>query len=483
MTTMPIKPAGAMLYQPYAVETVVSVLSRLPDPDLVLYQLGMGRHELRKLETDDEIAAALETRRESVIATPWRLDPFEGEAAEWLWMELEPHIEPLLRGAWSAVPYGYSVLEVVYRKPRPGQPRIGLDFVQEKPLEWFEPKQDGTLLYTPPNGGYPHLVDTAAKFLLTRRNPTYRNPYGEALLSRAYWQWFFRHNGWRFWMAFLERFGDPLLMGRVFQPSDFVTAMQQLGLSAVIGVGKDEAVEAVTQSAAGEFERVERALVQRIQKLILGQTLTSQVDGQGSYAAAKIHNEVRDDKRRADIRLVTATAQRLVDALWALNALPGDAPTLILQDDTGLELERAERDAKLATAGILKFTDAYIVDKYDLEPDEFIIPTAPTPINPADAPNDPAPMFAARRALIQLAAPNDDPDTVDLQAERLGREAAPMVDGLLTQIRRELEQASSLRAFEARLLDLYPELDGADLTELLARAFAAGELAGLYEAR
>jgi phage gp29-like protein len=478
MTTMPTKPAGAMLYQPYATETVVSVLSRLPDPDLVLSNLGLGRHELRKLETDDEIAAALETRREAVIATPWRLDPYEGEAAEWLWAELEPHIEPLLRGAWSAVPYGFSVVEAVYRKPRPGSPRVGIDFVQEKPIEWFEPKRDGALLYSPPNGGSPHLVDTSAKFLLTRRNPTYRNPFGEALLSRAYWPWFFRHNGWRFWMAFLERFSDPLLMGRVFQPSEFVAAMQQLGLSAVIGVGKDESVEAVTQSAAGEFERVERALVQRIQKLILGQTLTSQVDGQGSYAAAKVHNEVRDDKRRADIRLVTAIVQRLVEALWALNALPGDPPSFVLQDDTGLEMERAERDAKLATAGILKFTDAYIVDKYDLEQDEFVIPTTPTPPETGSAST-----FAARRTLVQLAAPNDDPDTVDLQTERLSREAAPMVEGLLTQIRRELEQADSLRAFEARLLDLYPELDGADLTELLARAFAAGELAGLYEAR
>ena len=137
----PTTPA-ASLFTDVALEQVLTTLMRMADPDLVLTQLGMSRADLRKLETDDEISAALETRREAVIATPWRLEPYEPEPSRWLGEELAPHIEPLLRGAWGAVPYGYSVQEVVYR--RVGQ-RLGIARVVEKPLEWFEPRRDGLL--------------------------------------------------------------------------------------------------------------------------------------------------------------------------------------------------------------------------------------------------------------------------------------------------------------------------------------------------
>lgn len=374
-------PVAASLFVDVALENVVSSLSKLPDPDLVLSQAGLGRQELRKLETDDEISAALETRREAVIATPWRLEPYDSDPAEWLWETLTPHMDSLLRGIWSAVPYGYSVIEAVYAKG----PRIGLARLEEKPLEWFEPRRDGTLWYSPTDGRPAMQVDADYKFILTRRGHNYRNPYGEALLSRVYWPWFFRYNGWRFWMRFLERFADPLLLGQVIDPAAFVTAMQGLGLSAVVGVGMDEKISAVTGGGAGEFEKVEMALGRRIQKLILGQTLTSEVGDKGSYAAAQVHNEVRDDKRRADIRLVTGTVQHLCNALWSLNALPGVPPTFVMQDDAGLEVARATRDAALVQAGVLTLTEQYLLDRYDFKEGDFEIPTQAAPEPPGGA--------------------------------------------------------------------------------------------------
>jgi phage gp29-like protein len=365
----PIKPSAG-LFQNVALEQVIVSLSRLADPDLVLQKQNLGRHELRKLETDDEISAALETRREAVIATPWHLQPFEGEAAEWLWGQLDAHMEPILRGAWSAVPYGYSVMEAVYEQQ---DARIAWAYIQEKPMEWFEPTREGTLKYTPPGAQESIEVDTMAKFFLTRRNPSYRNPYGEALLSRVYWPWFFRANGWQFWMRFLERFADPLLLGKVFDPAGFVAAMNKMGLEAVVGVATTEDVSAISPALAGEFERVDIALSKRIQKLVLGQTLTTDVGDTGSYAAASVHNTVREDKRRADIRLVTGTVQRMIDALWQLNNFPLPAPTFALQDDMMVDATRADRDAKLVQAGVLQLTEKYLLDNYDYEAGDFVV--------------------------------------------------------------------------------------------------------------
>lgn len=473
------KSAASVLYRPYAVETVNELLASLPDPDLILQAKGIRRHELRKLETDDEITAVLETRREAVIATPWRLEPFEGEAAEWLSEELTPHMESLLRGVWSAVPYGYSVLEVVYRKDGG---RVGVSHISEKPIEWFQPTRDGQLILTLPEKGEHESVDLKHKFLLTRRNPTYRNPFGESLLSRAYWPWFFRHNGWRFWMNFLERFSDPLLMGKVYNPQDFVAAMQNLGLETVVGVGKDEDITAVTQSAAGEFERVEHALINRIQRLVLGQTLTSNVGDSGSYAAAKVHEEVRDDKRRADLRLVTNTAQRLIDSLWWLNNFAGDAPSFLLQDDTGLELERAERDSKLAKAGILKFTDQYLLDKYDLEAKHFEIPETKQPEpNPFERPkmDGEEGLFTAKLAANGQRFSPDQEMIEDLISNTIRRSRSPISKA---KISKAILSAKDPQDLAEKLAKVYQGNDTTEFRELLERALFMADVTGYVTA-
>lgn len=470
---------AASLFVDIALEQVVSSLSRLPDPDLVLAQLGLGRHELRKLETDDEISAALETRREAVIATPWRLEPAEPEPSQWLAEVLTPHIDSLLRGVWSAVPYGYSVSEIVYSRGA----RIGLERVTEKPLEWFEPRRDGSLWYSPPNGSPPVAVDTTYKFLLARRNPTYRTPYGEALLSRVYWPWFFRYNGWRFWMRFLERFADPLLLGQVGDPAAFVAAMQGLGLSAVVGVGVEESIEAVTPGAAGEFEKIEMALGRRIQKLILGQTLTSEIGDKGSYAAAQVHNEVRDDKRRADIRMVSSTVQRMVDALHRLNGFAGAPPAFVMQDDAGLEAARAERDAKLVQAGILHLTEQYLLDRYDLAPGDFTLP-APQAAVPVVAPQAQG-LSLSMPSPVLLATGKPQRFTQDQEAVEhlvdaaLAQAASPIP---AAKLREAILAADSPDDLVERLLRLYAGDDAAAFQELLARGLFAADVLGYTNA-
>jgi phage gp29-like protein len=458
----------------------------LPDPDLVLAQQGLGRQELRKLETDDEISAALETRREAVVATPWRLEPYDSEPSQWLWETLAPHMETLIRGAWSAIPYGYAVQEVVYAKGS----RIGLERISEKPLEWFEPRRDGTLWYSAPAGspgmdyvpGIPTRVDTATKFLLTIRTPTYRNPFGEALLSRCYWPWFFRANGWRFWMRFLERFGDPLLLGQVYEPQAFVTTMQALGLDAVVGVGKDEQISAVTSGLAGEFDKVEMALGRRIQKLILGQTLTSEIGDKGSYAAAQVHNQVREDKRRADVRLVTGSVQRLVNALWALNAFPSAAPTFVMQDDTGLEEARAKRDAELVKAGVLTLSEQYLLDRYDFEPGDFTLPATATGLPQAALS---ASVAAGGSPRVLLASPKPQRFTQDQEAvERLVTAAMDQAASPIpvAKLRATILAATDQDDLMERLMALYGGEEVAAFQNLVERSLFAADVLGYVAA-
>ncbi|MFQ5674200.1 MAG: DUF935 family protein, partial [Nitrospinales bacterium] len=228
-----------------------------------------------------------------------------------------------------------------------------------------------------PGGAEGIEVDTTFKFLLTRRQPSFRNPSGEALLSRLYSAWFLRKQGYQFWAQFLERAGIPLLVGKTGAGGNTLKAMTeklyQAVQDAVIAVGQNEEVTSITPGGTGEtFDRFEKAISKRIQKLILGQTLTTDVDGKGSYAAAKVHSEVKQDRRNADIRVLSRTVQNLINALASLNFPNAKVPDFIMEDGTGLEAERAERDVKLKQIGV-KFTPAYFTDKYDLEPEHFIL--------------------------------------------------------------------------------------------------------------
>ncbi|MEQ9736280.1 MAG: hypothetical protein RLN67_03570, partial [Algiphilus sp.] len=131
--------AGGMLFDEFAIDRIWTALTRVPDPDATLRQAGITREKLRLLESDDEISAALETRRDALVNTPWRLEPYDvdtdiGTPVDWVWRELEPWMDCLLRDAWGAVPYGYSVLEAVYEPRTDG--RIGIKQIGEKPLEW-----------------------------------------------------------------------------------------------------------------------------------------------------------------------------------------------------------------------------------------------------------------------------------------------------------------------------------------------------------
>lgn len=478
-----------ILLNPYAVETINTLLSKLPDPDTLLEKVSLARADLKRIEeTDDEIAAALETRHDAVISTPWRLHPFEGPDIEWLWEVIDPFINTLLSGAWQAVPYGYSVIELIYRIEAG---RFVISTASEKPIEWFEPKRDGTLMYYPPNGGIGNstlgvgeTVDSEFKFILTQRMPTYRNPYGRALLSLCYWSWFFRFNGWRYWMRFLERFADPFIVGNTSSPEEFVQRLQAADIVNSIGVGLEEKVSVITQGQGGEFEKVENILRDRIQRVILGQTLTSQVGDSGSYAAAKVHDGVRDDKRTSDIRLIRGSIQKVINALWKLNDLAGKPPVFLLQDDTGLEESRATRDATLVNAGILRFTQRYIQSAYDLEPDDFEIPQQAAD-NPPNPPVAGGKLKAGEKTGGWSFAASKGEFTPEQQAiEKLADAALAAAPQLIPEdaIRSAIMAAKSPEDLEVRLSSLALDSDASDFRELMERALFAADIMGYVHA-
>jgi phage gp29-like protein len=204
---------------------------------------------------------------------------------------------------------------------------------------------------------------------------------GESLLSRLYWPWFFRAHGWKFWMKFMERCAIPFVVGKTAtDKQEALNALTSAVQDAVVVMGTEDDLEALDMGGAKvDFNQFEEAVVRRYHRLILGQTLTSGTDGgSGNRALGEVHNDVRLEKKEADCRLISSTVQRIADMLAAMNGLePGK---FVMEDGTGLEQDRATRDKTLVEAGILKFSESYLADKYGLDASDFTVPeVAPTP--------------------------------------------------------------------------------------------------------
>lgn len=466
---------------PQAVGFLVDLLWQLDEPDEILKKAGKTRVELRKVAADDEVATALDTRRTALLATPWRLEPAEGAANEFVWQQLQRHALTIMDQAFDALLYGYNVTEVTWQvvdgKTVPAQ-------IDKRPFEWFTPGRDGVLRMHIDGGlwsssqsiGTP--VDKVNKFILTTNRAEYRNPRGEALLSRCYWPWFLRSAGWRMWARFLERNAAPLLVGKSRDTVAMANALAAAVQSAVAAVGIDDQVSAVGTGQGGEsYKMFCQEVDARIQKGILGQTLTTTVNGGGSFAAAKVHELVRQDRRMADTLMVTPAVQWFVDALMRWNFPGQPVPVFVLADERGLEMQRAERDAKLAATGQIEFDESYWLNRYDFEPGEIRAraPTAPPTAGPGvRASTD---TFAPRT----MPSARDHQDALDALADNAIDEAGPLPIAPAA-IAEAIRMADGPDDLQRRLERLGAELPRAEFAELVGRAmFAAGVMGYVHD--
>lgn len=343
-----------------------------------------GLKSLRKMyENDDEIAAAIDTRHEACVSTPWTLEGGDDEVNEFIYESLAPHLESLISHNWWSVYYGYSVQQVVwdlafYKETGRLKPECILD----QPFEEFVPMRDGTLGRSNGLAAKPIPVEPKEKFVFSVRKPSYHNPSGEALAFRLYYAWIYRQHGWEYLMNLLETWGKPTLHAKtknVMVPGTNESTVEQLnqllgGLKrpSAIVTPQDTEINVLQGTGSGAlFAQFNKDVLDRILRLVLGQTLTSTTGSSGSQALGNVHDQVRQDKRRSDCKLVAHAVQQLVHHMYTLNNFEGDIPVFKMEDPRGLDTERANRDLVLAQAGQVKFTKKYYLERYDLEDDDF----------------------------------------------------------------------------------------------------------------
>ena len=145
------------------------------------------------------------------------------------------------------------------------------------------------------------------------------------------WMYLLKNFALKDWAAFNEVFGMPLRLGKydpAASPADreaLLQAVRHLGSDAAGVISKATEIEFVEAGSQGSKTNPYQAMAdfcnREMSKAVLGQTLTTDTTGStGSYAAAKIHGEVRRDLVEADAQaLATTLREQLLRPLVGFN--------------------------------------------------------------------------------------------------------------------------------------------------------------------
>lgn len=483
--TRPQPTSGGYLYAQQAEQAFINHLTRIPDLDEVLKKAGITRSRLTTLMYDDEIYQCVEKRQGGLEKVPFRIEPSNTLQAQILHEQLEQWWSEIVISCQNARWYGYSVIEAVYSEiplsyisEKVQAEFRGWHWIGEKPMEWFEPKNDGRLiLLSNYNDQHRNLeCDQQFKHFLTQCKATYRNPFGEALFSRLYWLQFFKQGSLKFWAKFVERFGNPLLVGKSNDNVAMRDALLSAHASSVMGIGMTDTVEVLgisgNSGGSAAFEGFDKKLERSIQKLILGQTLTSGTDNTGSQALGKVHLEVQQDKVDADVRMITPVIQSLIDALCTLNQWKKHK--IIIGEIKSLEDDKAERDVKLKNAGA-SFSNQYFEREYGLEKGDLVetesqklnAPTQFTPVNSKP--------FSFSSSTRQLS-----PD--QQQVEEITDTQPDLTLLSQDQVNELVKMAISPQDLTKRLVDLLPQATRSEFTQNLEQALFTAEVLGYQHA-
>lgn len=326
----------------------------IQNPDKVLKSEsgGKGFDLYEGIALDPQVRSCFQTRKLAVIGREWEVLPASARRQD---KEIAEFVkEILLRFDFDsarmvlldAVLMGFKVAEVMW-EVQGAQVRVkGLIGRHSRRFVFA---LDGSLrLLTPQN-----LIDGEAvperKFQVFSWGSSNGSPYGCGLGNTLYWPVWFKKHGIKFWVVFAEKFGSPTVLGKY--PVGTLKDQQDILLEVLAAFQQESAVkmpdtmqvellEAQRQGAVNTYETLCNYMNAEIAKVILGQTLTTEIGAAGgAYLAALVHEGVRQDYVKADTDedvlrerrfwryvAVLDSRTRPEHAAWHDTVLPADDP-------------------------------------------------------------------------------------------------------------------------------------------------------------
>lgn len=450
-----------------------------PSSDSILQVRGGGDYAIYKqVLRDDQVAGVFSQRQLAVTSKEWEVQPGgktrkDKAAAEHLTEQLH-HIgwDRVTKLMLYGVFYGFAVSEAMWA--RDGR-HINIDSIKVRDRQRFG--FDGEMrlrlkTYSKPEG---ELLPERKFWAFATGADHDDEPYGLGLAHWLYWPVLFKRNGIKFWLIFLEKFGQPTAKGTYpasalpAEKTKLLQALQAINTDAGVIVPEGMQIELLEAARSGSADYV--SLVDRmdraIAKVVMGQVASSE-GTPGRLGNDDLQGEVREDLIKADADLVCESFNRSI-ARWVTEwNYPGAAvPRVYRKVEPPEDLnQQAERDSKIVDMGF-KPTLAHVQNTYGGEWEE----KTPEPIitgRPADDGN------AAEFAENTLSP-------AEQMLARTRDNLQPATDAWINQVRKLVDEVDSLEALRDALLERYPDMTLDQYAQALAEATATANLAGRNE--
>jgi len=469
-----------------------------PDPTLRTESQGKGLKLYDEVDRDPHAGSVLQTRYLSVVGKDWSIAPaIAGEAqgarrkaqgetqnqkiadfvsAALVNINFDQARMELLQG----ILYGFYVAEVIWTV-RDGM--IVPAKLRAKHPRRFSFSIDRELrLLTPSNMIEGEPVPDRKFIQFTYGSSD--NPYGKGLGQKLWWPVWFKKNGIKFWLVFLEKFGMPTGVGKY--PPGTEPAQQQALLDAIDAIHSETGVKIpdnmaielleATRTGTVTYESLCEYMDKQISKAVLGQTGTTE-GTPGKLGNESTQDETKDDITEADADLLDECLNNTL-IRWIVDYnFPGVTEYPKIQ--TRVEAEKdlkplADRDMLLTRDIGLPVGKRYFYETYNIpEPEEG--EDIVTPNKGIQQGSVPAGQFAETTNKYHNRFSQANADKLSQQGAIDGQEA---ISVLLAPVLTVIENAKSFEEIGEKIYGLYPDLDTREFQDLLAKAMFAAGLTG-----
>jgi len=278
------------------------------NPSKLVTRKGLEIYD--EIRRDEQVKIALSFRKHAILSTGWSVESPDGMDPEWEVTKFVSEELSKLPGTFSrrlyrilsAMDYGYSITEMVFREREDG--KVGLkDLKTRRPHDfWFETDPHGNLAYIVQNG----IRLSPNKFIAHVYDEDFDNPYGHSVLEAAYRAWWVKDNAHKFLAVMLEKLGIPPIFlsynADVFTKDTDKLKLQQIlkdmqaGTVGVIPRGKESSdIEFWSPEIAGQAATVFIPSIElmdrEMAKAILLPSLVGGTsdDSVGSFARSQTH--------------------------------------------------------------------------------------------------------------------------------------------------------------------------------------------------
>jgi len=492
-----------------------SKILRPTDYTLLVKGGGKGIRLYDEILQDGHAYSVLNKRKDKVIAREWQVVPAEDDnedaarAAELVEKALKRiAFDVACKGLLDATLYGYAVSEVVWE--------VADGLILPKAINRHPPRrfvfdiEGNPRLLTAANPGEGEALPDR-KFIVHRYDEDGADPYGRGLGRVLFWHILFKREGVGFWANFLEKYGSPTPVGKypVGTPPEaqdrFLNNLADMVQKGALVVPLGSEVDFLESSRDGKVSYGDWCDYwdQQTSIAVLGETLTTSLDGEGSRAATETHLEVSDGIADADSDLLSATLNRqLVQWIIDYNMPGAPAPSIFRprpKNQTAEEQYKTARagriaqdieNAKLLAAagfrpkqGLSAYFSEIFGEEIDLmnaEDKTVYADLIAAAQQPAAAGGGFGDMGAG--GALGFAAPDAHEHGLTDILDQIEDVAQPVVDGWLEMIKSRLlaaqRQGKTLAQMREDLLSLYPELETLPFGEILGNAQAVAELMG-----